>query len=169
MAMAGPMRREGSTLCNCAGLIGRRPGSSSQSVLRGTDDVDIEPTKCALWLAGVGRRADGHGDRTASRQIVEWSDLGPHAVFADAPERKVTIKLERELTRDGLDGPLAGDAETLSLRTSPNASDAGGVAVTASAVVMRVTYELLGQAGALQKIELIAISESGDVDPVTIG
>ncbi len=107
-------------------------------------------------------------DRAASRQVVEWSDLGPHAVFADAPERKVTIKLVRELSRDGLDGPLPGDAQTFSLRTSANASDAGGSAISSSAVVMRVTHELTGQSGALQRIELIAISASGDQDPVTI-
>ncbi len=107
-------------------------------------------------------------DRVATREIVEWSDFGPHAVFADAPERKVTIRLVRELTRDGLDAPLPGDSDTLSLRTSPNASDAGGTSVSASAVVTRVTHELLGQARALQKIEFVAISTSGDTDPVTI-
>ncbi len=108
-------------------------------------------------------------DRVASREIVEWSDLGPHAVFADAPERKVTIKLVRELTRDGLDVPMPGDSDTLSLRTSPNASDAGGISLSASAMVTRVTHDLLGRGGALQRIEFIAVSESGDVDPVSIG
>lgn len=106
-------------------------------------------------------------DRIAAREVVEWSDLGPHAVFADAPERKVTIRVQRDLTRDGLDGPRPGDSGVLIVRSGPNASDAGGVALVASAVVMRVSHDLR-EGSARQLIQLVAVSASGDVDPVVV-
>ena len=38
-------------------------------------------------------------EREAARLALEWSDLGPHPVFADAPEQQLTIRIVQEVAR----------------------------------------------------------------------
>lgn len=106
-------------------------------------------------------------DRQAESTLLEWSDLGPYAVFADVPERRVIIRVVQELTGEDLGGPAPGELGTLTAVTAPNGADGGRRRVTAQAVVTRITHELSGR-GARRFIDLTAVSSDGAADPVTI-
>jgi len=117
-----------------------------------------------LW-DGVTRAAI---DRVAVRQVVEWSDAGPHAVLADVPEQRVLITVERQLARDGMDWPRPGEAGELTFYAAPAGSEAGRVRVRATCVVLSVMHELSGRRGAVRRVEMIAISADGAADPVSV-
>lgn len=106
-------------------------------------------------------------DRTTERDTVEWSDRGPHAVFADVPQQRTTIKIRRALTRPELDGPRPTDYGLLTVRASATASHAGRRELRASCVVTRITHDV-SRSGATQTLELIAVSPTGDTDPITL-
>lgn len=107
-------------------------------------------------------------DRAAGREVVEWSDLGPHVVLADVPEQRIEIRIIQELTRDDITIPHPGDAGELVLHTSPASTDAGRKEISARAVILRVQHELSLKRGATRTITLIAISPDGADDPFSI-
>ncbi|MBX3405373.1 MAG: hypothetical protein KF869_01310 [Phycisphaeraceae bacterium] len=109
-------------------------------------------------------------DRTAARQALEWSDLGPHPTFADVPEQRTTIRIIRQLDRGDLAAPAPGRAGELVFDVSPAATEAGRRTHTAQCVVLSIRHELsAGPKGhaAVQTIELIALSGDGAADPFT--
>lgn len=108
-------------------------------------------------------------DRAAHKQVLEWSDLGPHAVLADVPEERIDLTVVRELVRDDLAGPRPSEQAELVFYTSPTASDAARKKVSVQAVVVAVTHELSLKKGAVRTIRLIAVSSTGGTDPITIG
>jgi hypothetical protein len=103
-------------------------------------------------------------DRSPHREVVEWSDLGPHAVLADVPEQRIQIKVLQELTRDDITIPHPGDAGELVFHTSPTSSDAGRKRISTQAVILRVEHEVSLKRGALRTITLIALSEDGGAE-----
>ncbi len=107
-------------------------------------------------------------DREAARPIAEWGDAGPHVVLADVPEQRVRITIERQLVRDGMDGPRPGESGELTFYASPAGSEAGRVRVRATGVVIAVTHELSGRKGAIRTVELLAVSSDGAADPVAV-
>lgn len=107
-------------------------------------------------------------DRLANRRVIEWSDAGPHAVFADVPEQRIEVKVTQELAREDLAGPVPGQQGELVLHTSPTATDAARRKVSVQAVVVQVGHELSLKKGALRTIELVAVSATGSADPVVI-
>lgn len=107
-------------------------------------------------------------DRDASRLALEWSDLGPHPVFADAPEQRLTIRVVQEIARDDLDTPRPGDQATLVFYTSPTGADARRRKVTVTAVVTGVSHELSLTRGTQRRTTLTALSPTGAADPVII-
>jgi hypothetical protein len=106
-------------------------------------------------------------DRAATRLAVGYSDNGPHPTFADAPEQRTTVRVVMDAS-SGLVAPRPGDAGTLSLTTSPTASDAAAQTLTASCVVTRVSHELGLKHTPTRTIEFIALSTNGAADPITI-
>lgn len=119
-------------------------------------------------------------DRMPEREIVEWSDLGPHAVLADVPEQRVNARVVQALTRGTIDGPTPGDMASLELITRGAGDDNSRVKVSAGAVVTRVTHAIRGgggtggggrggDAGVTRTIELVLVSNDGAADPVVIG
>lgn len=107
-------------------------------------------------------------DRLANKRIIEWSDAGPHATFADVPEQRIEVKVTQELVREDLAGPVPGQQAELVLHTSPTASDAARRRVSLQAVVVQVSHELSLKKGAVRVIELVAVSATGSADPVVI-
>lgn len=107
-------------------------------------------------------------DRASRRSVVEWSDLGPHAVLADVPEQEVTVRVVQSLTRDAPDAPRPGDAGQLSFDTSPAGTDTGRRRVSAQAVVLGVRHELSVKGGATRTVTLVAVSPDGAADPVIV-
>ena len=63
-------------------------------------------------------------DRDTERAAVEWSDLGPHVVYADAPEQRITVRVTRRLVRDTIASPRPGDSAELVAYAAPTAGDA---------------------------------------------
>lgn len=107
-------------------------------------------------------------DRLAHKQVVEWSDAGPHAVFVDVPEQRIEVRIAQELIREDLAGPVPGQQAELVLYTSPTSSEAARRKVSLQAVVVQVSHELSLKKGALRMIELVAVSATGASDPVSI-
>lgn len=107
-------------------------------------------------------------DREAAREVVEWGDLGPHVVLADAPEQRVTVKVTQQVVRDDIDSPRPGDAGELSFHTSPAGTDAGRRRVRASVVVVRCAHEVGQKAGAVRVVEMVAVSSDGAADPIVV-
>ena len=107
-------------------------------------------------------------DRAPEREVVEWSDSGPHAVFADVPEQRVSVRVTRRLIRDAAAAPRPGDSAELDVYTSPSAGDALRQRLRATCVVTGVSHELSAQRGAIQTIMLIAISSDGATDPIVV-
>lgn len=110
-------------------------------------------------------------DRVAAREAVEWSDLGPHPAFADVPEQRTTIRIVRRLDRGDLASPTPGQAGALVFEVSPAATEAGKRAYSAQCVVLSVRHELIAGPkgpGAMQTIELVALSSDGAAEPVAV-
>ena len=114
-------------------------------------------------------------ERSAERAIVEWSDLGPHPTFADVPEQRITVKVARRIARGDLSAPTPGQLGDLSFVVSPQGTAAAAKKHAAQCVVLSVKYDLVSAPGAstrapgaIQTIELVAISSSGSAEPFTI-
>lgn len=107
-------------------------------------------------------------DREAHRLVLEWGDLGPHAVFADVPEQKVTIRVVQEVARGDVDVPRPGEQGTVEFHTSPASGSAGRRRVSATAVITDVTHEVSLKGGAIRRVTLVAVSGDGVTDPVSV-
>lgn len=108
-------------------------------------------------------------DRIAEREVVEWSDLGPHVVLADVPEQRVNAKIVQALPRGTIEGPAPGDMTTLVLITQAN--NQSRMRVSASAVVTRVTHAVRDAGrgeGITRTIDLVLVSSDGSADPVSV-
>lgn len=136
-----------------------------------------------LWLQPervelLGESLDGVAavvvDRRAARLVVEWSDLGAHAVFCDAPEQRVTVRVVRRVSGRpgeswgaGIGGaPTPGAMGALEFTASAGAGDASRRRVSASVVVTGVEHELREGKGATQTITCVAVSADGEADPI---
>lgn len=105
-------------------------------------------------------------DRLAHREVVEWSDAGPFAVFADIPESKVEITITQRLEREfSLAGPLPGEQGALEFIIAPNASHAHRQKVSAQVVVRSVRNDLAAKPKRI--ISLAALSPDGTTDPIS--
>lgn len=108
-------------------------------------------------------------DRRASRAVVEWSDAGPHAAFADVAEVEVRVRVTQHLDADASDGPEAGASGTLTFVTAPGRSGAHRRRVSAACVVLGVTHEVSERRAGVRTIELVAVSPDGGAgDPVSV-
>lgn len=106
-------------------------------------------------------------NRAAQRQVVEWSDAGPHAVFADVPQQQVTVRLEQRVSAEIDDVPKPGDTATLSFQIVPG-GDARRRRISAACTVVSVRHEMNAGKGAARLIDFVAVSSDGVADPVTI-
>ena len=107
-------------------------------------------------------------DRAAGREVVAWSDRGPHVELVDVPEQKVTIRVVRDLVADEIDDPRPGEQATLRFAVAATAGAGARVEVAVLAAVVRVTHELKAGGGAVQTVVLVGVTGDGSVDPVTV-
>lgn len=107
-------------------------------------------------------------DRTATRLVTDWSDLGQHVAFADVAEERIRIRIVQDLARGDLASPGLGELRELSFSTAPTGADSGRRHVTATVVVTGVSHELSRKRGAVRTIECIGVSEDGQTDPISI-
>ena len=116
-----------------------------------------------LWL-GVESIAI---DRTASREGVEVGDHGPHGVFADVPEQRVSVKVTRKIERSELGTVVPGDEGQLQFRAGFGRTDAGWSSVTVGVVVTRVDHDF-SRSGVHRVVTMVAVSSDGVSDPVSV-
>lgn len=110
-------------------------------------------------------------DRRAARLALEWSDAGPHAVFADAPEQRVDVRVTRRLASSSgaFESALApGAMGQLSFVAERAGSDASRARVEMTVVVTGVEHALRAGSCARQVISCAAISSDGAADPVSV-
>jgi len=107
-------------------------------------------------------------NRETTRLALDHTDHGPHPTFAEAPQQRTTIELTMDLPRGDLNAPAPGDQGTLTLITSPSASDAQRRKLTCTAVVTKSHHDLSLKRGATRTITLVALSTNGATDPITI-
>jgi hypothetical protein len=107
-------------------------------------------------------------DRKTTRLALNWSDAGPHPTFADAPEQEITITVQMELDREDLDTPRPGQSGTLTFITSPTSSDANRRQFSTTAVITNITHDLSQRKAPTRTITLLALSQDGATDPITI-
>ena len=114
-------------------------------------------------------------ERLAAREVVEFSDLGPHAAYADMPEIRTNIILVRRPSPPELTAVHPGDAGELVFTAAGGTSDAARVRVRVLCAVREVRYDFNdGGAGPgaratpRQMLTFIALSPDGAPDPIVI-
>jgi hypothetical protein len=131
----------------------------------------LSPERVELLGASLSGVTMVSVDRVTTRLAEEWSDLGPHVVFADAAEQRVTVTVRRGAQGgEGLLTPAAirpGAQGTLTLRANPSAGDGKGTSVTASVVVTGVEHGAGAKRGVEQTIRMVAVSSDGALDPIS--
>lgn len=106
-------------------------------------------------------------DRETSRAALDFGDLGPHPVFADAPEQTTRLRVIQELGADDLGAPRPGEIGTVTLFTSPTATSRPRMKLSVLACVESVTHEVSLKRGTHRTITLLALSPDGASDPIT--
>lgn len=104
-------------------------------------------------------------DRRTSKQAEERTDLGPHIVFADAPEQRVSVSITRSLTRDEPSPFRPGQQGALGFTAAPSDSAASNRAFSATVVILSVDHDFT-RTGARQRIYALALSSDGANDPI---
>lgn len=128
--------------------------------------IVLSPREVSL----IGRTLTGVESVTVSRRarkvIEEWSDAGQFCVMADVPEQRVSVTLRRVITADEAWSPAPGQAGAVSFRVGPSAAAPRGRTVSAAVVVLSVEHEAGAAGGVGQRIEMVAVSSTGAVDPI---
>jgi hypothetical protein len=127
----------------------------------------IDPTNVTLGATPLPGVSAITVDRRAERTTIEWSDMGPHAVFADIPEQRTTIRIARAAGPADPPAPKPGDTATLTFRTGPSRASSGAVAVSATVVILAIAHTTDHTRGTTQTIECLALSTTGAADPIT--
>lgn len=117
----------------------------------------------ALALASVSTISV---DRKAERATVEWSDFGPHAVFADVPEHRTTVRITRTVHPGDALAPKPGELATLKFRVGASLTESGARTITTDAVVLGVSHAADTKRAMTQTIDLVALSSDGAIDPI---
>ncbi len=98
--------------------------------------------------------------------VEEWGDEGPYGVFVDSARRKTLVRVIQEVSGDELSAPVLGIVGELVV-VADRGNDADRREVSMSGVVESVTYALSGLR-ATREVRLVAVSVSGDQDPVNV-
>lgn len=129
--------------------------------------LSLLPTQVSFAAQSWPRITSIAIDRTAARQVVEWSDAGPHAVFVDVPEQRIDISVTQDLTDDGaFDAPRPAQAGIFEFTTAPGGSDARRVRVSMQAVILSITHDHTPKKFT-RTIRLLATAATGATDPIT--
>jgi hypothetical protein len=126
-------------------------------------------------------------DRTAVREVLAFSDGGPHPTFADCPEQRTQITVRTEvlsgvaLARDVAGEPIhpvcrPGRAGLLTFTTlagkgGRTQGSGGDCRYSCSVVLLSCTHECIGggkRAGVVRTATFVAISPDGLADPIGV-
>lgn len=128
----------------------------------------LSPRKVTFGTLTMENAASVAFDRSATKTVVEWSDLGPHIVFADVPEQRINVAVTHQTERDTPDAPKPGDQGTLTIFTSPAGTDGGRKKITATAIVTGIRHELSLRRAPTRVVEFVLVSVNGVADPIVI-
>ncbi|MEL6798070.1 MAG: hypothetical protein AAFO89_14780 [Planctomycetota bacterium] len=107
-------------------------------------------------------------ERSASRELIEFGDVGPYASFVDVPRRKVTVRVTRAADEGLADELELGEERSVSFVAAFGGTDRGRVRATVGCVVTRVSYESK-PSGVKQVVTLAGVSPDGGAgDPVSV-
>ncbi|MEM9663201.1 MAG: hypothetical protein AAF937_12940 [Planctomycetota bacterium] len=107
-------------------------------------------------------------ERSASRELIEFGDIGPYAGFVDVPRRKVTVRVTRAADEGLADELELGEERSVSFVAAFGGTDRGRVLATVGGVVTRVSYESK-PGGVKQVVTLAGVSpDGGAADPVSV-
>lgn len=115
-------------------------------------------------------------ERLAAREVVEFSDLGPHVAYADVAEQRIHINVMRRPTPPELGTLRPGDASELVFAAAAGVSDAARIRVRVLCMVREVKYDFNdgsaapggSRASPRQTLTFLALSPEGADDPVII-
>jgi len=114
-------------------------------------------------------------ERTAAREVVDFTDLGPHIAFADVPEQRIALTVIRRPSPPELASLQPGAIGPLAFAAAQSAADAHRIRITARVMLREVRYDLTdGSSGSTpraaprQSLHFLAISPDGLADPITI-
>ncbi len=99
-------------------------------------------------------------ERSASREVIEFGDEGPHAAFVDVPRRKAIVRVTRSGGEGLADELQLGEARSLAFVAALGGTDRGRVRATVTGVVTRVSYEST-PGGVKQVVTLTGVSPDG--------
>ena len=128
----------------------------------------MNPEKVTLngiLLGGVQAVAVSRG---AGHSVVEYGDEGPHVVFADVPEQRVDIRLERTLEDGAAVGAGVGDTVRIEFETSRGTSDVLRKRVSIDGVVLSSDVSIKGDTGGRVRLQIVGVSVDGAQDPVSV-
>ncbi len=109
-------------------------------------------------------------DRRAPRLVREWSDLGPHLVFADAAEQLVQLRIVRRPIdpADAAASFAPGAQGALTVSAATGAAQSAAIDLSCQVVIEAVEHDFSDRKGAVQTIRCLALSSDGAQDPITI-
>jgi hypothetical protein len=111
-------------------------------------------------------------DRAAAKSVVEWGDGGPHVVFADVPEQRVTVTVRQVLTREDAADLVPGTSGTLVVYAGPTGAEGGRRKISGTAVLMASESDVRGGEGvevsAGRTLRFVMVSADGAADPITV-
>jgi hypothetical protein len=111
-------------------------------------------------------------DRAAAKSAVEWGDGGPHVVFADVPEQRVTVTVRQVLTREDAADLTPGTSGMLVFFTGPTGAEGGRRKISGTAVLMGAESDVRGgegvDASAGRTLRFVMVSADGSADPITV-
>lgn len=105
--------------------------------------------------------------RTVNRGVSEYSELGPHCVFADVPEQRTKVTVIGSVGADDLAPPALASCGVLEVRVARAPGRMKRKEIRMLAMVTHVSYRAT-PGGAERTIELEALSIDGRADPVTV-
>jgi hypothetical protein len=105
-------------------------------------------------------------DRLSAQTLEEYEETGSFATLVDVVRQRVVIKVMQEIGGDDLGSPIPGALGQLTL-VAGSGSDVGRRKICCDCVVESVENRIT-DLGASRSITLIAQSDAGDSDPVTV-
>jgi len=130
----------------------------------------LNPTEATLDGAPLPGVRSVAVDRVTTRTAEERTDAGPHVVFSDAPEQRVTLRLRRRVAGAddaALPGVPLGAMAALAFRAAPSSGDRNGRRISATVALRAVEHGFTAREGFTQTLTMTAISPDGAADPIT--
>ena len=106
--------------------------------------------------------------RGAAKSVVEFGGLGPHVEFADVPQQRVEVRVERSIDDGAEMGASVGDSLVLEFEVARGQSDSMRRRVEVTGVLLSVDVDGGGERGGRARYRIVGVSADGVTDPVQV-